>query len=86
MSNKFASALKPVAKPVEVVKEKATSTAPSRQSAKHVGGYFDPEVSRQLRTIAASEDTTVQALLGEALDMLFHSRKQPMIASKAKKA
>lgn len=86
MSNKFASALKPVPKAVEPAASKPKGTKPSRQTTKHVGGYFDPEVSRQLRTIAASEDTTVQALLGEALDMLFHSRKQPTIASKAKKA
>ena len=30
---------------------------PSRQGTKHIGGYFSPEVSRQLRMIAAAEDT-----------------------------
>ena len=55
---------------------------PSRQGAKHIGGYFSPEVSRQLRTIAAVEDTSNQKLLAEALDMLFQSRQMPMIANR----
>ena len=54
---------------------------PSRQGTKHIGGYFSPEVSRQLRMIAAAEDTSNQKL-PEALDMLFQSRKMPMIATK----
>jgi hypothetical protein len=32
---------------------------------------ISPEVSTQLRIIAAEEGTTVQSLLGEALDDLF---------------
>ena len=54
---------------------------PSRQGIKHIGGYFSPEVSRQLRMIAAAEDTSNQKLLAEALDMLFHGRDlQPVFA------
>ena len=30
--------------------------------------------------IAASEDTSIQNLLAESLDMLFHSRQLPTIA------
>jgi hypothetical protein len=48
--------------------------------AKHIGSYFTPEVSRQLRIIAASEGTSIQNLLAESLDMLFHSRQMPTIA------
>ena len=48
--------------------------------AKHIGGYFTPEVSRQLRIIAAGEDMSIQNLLAESLDMLFHSRQMPTIA------
>ena len=47
-------------------------TAPSgRQGTKLIGGHFPPEVSTQLRILAAEEGTTVQKLLGEALDDLF---------------
>jgi len=42
-----------------------------RQGTKLIGGHFAPEVSTQLRIIAAEEGTTVQNLLGEALDDLF---------------
>ena len=89
--NKFASALK---KPKNAAAEvlptdraqppKSPHDRPARRATKHVGGYFDPEVSRQLRVIAAEEDSSVQALLAEAIDMLFQSRKKPMIAKKAK--
>ena len=90
MSNKFAAALKStktveVPEPVTPVVETETRSPharPSRKSTKHVGGYFDPAVSKQLRQIAVDEDSSIQALLGEALDMLFQSRRKPMIASK----
>jgi hypothetical protein len=58
----------------------------SRTGAKHIGGYFDPIVSKQLKTIALEEDSSVQALIAEALDMLFQSRGKPMIAEKIKPA
>ena len=57
MSNKFATALKPKAQLVPETVEASSSEAdpvspharPSRKSTKHVGGYFDPAVSKQLR-------------------------------------
>jgi len=55
---------------------------PSRRQTKHIGGYFDPAVSRQLRQIALEEDATVQDMLGEALDLLFSDRQKPAIARK----
>jgi hypothetical protein len=50
---------------------KSKTQRPSRIGTKLVAGHFDPKVARQLRIIAAEEDTTVQALLEEALDLLF---------------
>lgn len=43
----------------------------SRRGTKLIGGHFPPEVSTQLRILAAEEGTTVQSLLAEALDDLF---------------
>lgn len=43
----------------------------ARQGTKLIGGHFPPEVSTQLRILAAEESTTVQKLLGEALNDLF---------------
>lgn len=44
---------------------------PSRQGQKLIAGHFNPKVAKQLKLLAAEEETTVQALLGEALDLLF---------------
>ncbi len=81
MSNKFANALKkPEPEAKTETKAPSIHERPARKCTKHVGGYFPPEVSKQLRQIALDEDTSVQGLLAEALDMIFHSRKMPTIA------
>lgn len=88
--SKFAAALKEKAgtpinaapKPEPRAAEAVRSGA--REGAKHIGGYFTPAVSKQLRSLAVSEDTTVQDLLAEALNMLFQSRRLPMIAAISK--
>lgn len=49
----------------------ASAARPTRVGTKLVAGHFDPRIARQLRMIAAEEDSTVQALLEEALDLLF---------------
>jgi len=77
-ANKFASALAKKEEPAgaAVLREEP----PTRRGAKHVGGYFTPEVARQLRRIAVDEDTSIQNLLAESLNLLFHSRQLPTIA------
>ena len=75
MSNQFADALKSVPQnPPEQVRASRNS-GNGRGGLKHVGGYFDPAVSRRLRQMATDEDTTVQDLLAEALEMLFRTRQ-----------
>lgn len=44
---------------------------PSRDGTVLIGGHFPPVVKQQLRMLAAEENTTSQALLEEALDLLF---------------
>ena len=44
---------------------------PSRDGRKLIAGHFDPKVAKQLKLLAVEDDTTVQALLEEALDLLF---------------
>ncbi|WP_206378575.1 ribbon-helix-helix domain-containing protein [Sphingomonas paucimobilis] len=51
-----------------------------RQGTKLIGGHFAPEVSTQLRILAAEEGTTVQKLLGEALDDLFVKKGRGRVA------
>lgn len=76
MSNRFAQALGKKAPE----RPRAPSPRTSKKRGKHIGGYFAPEVSRQLRQVALDENSSVQALLGEALDLLFESRGLPTIA------
>lgn len=47
---------------------------------KQIAGHFPEEVSWQLRELAAERRTTVQALLGEALNDLFQKHGKPEIA------
>ena len=55
---------------------------PSRVNKASVTGYFAPAVRRQLRRLAADSDTTIQALLGEALNDLFAKRGLPEIVER----
>lgn len=45
--------------------------APARIGKKAVSGYFTPELSRAIHLLALEQDTSLQALLGEALDDLL---------------
>lgn len=46
----------------------------ARDGLKPVMGYYSPAVRRGLHQLALDEQTTIQALLGEALDLLMRSR------------
>lgn len=54
--------------------------APSRIGKKGVTFYLEPDVVKQLRTISVNEETTLQALMIEAANMLFKSRGKAEIA------
>lgn len=43
----------------------------SRSGKKAVSGYFTPELSRALHMLVLEQDSTLQALMGEAFDDLF---------------
>lgn len=53
----------------------AISAAPGRTAArvgkKAVGGYFSPQLSQALNILALEQNTTLQGLLGEAIDDLM---------------
>lgn len=44
---------------------------PSRDGTKAITAHADPAVSKQLRQLALDEDTSVQSLVHEALNLLF---------------
>lgn len=54
---------------------------PSRDGRKLIAGHFDPKMAKQLKLLAAEEETTVQALLEEALDLLFIKKGRGVIKS-----
>lgn len=74
MTNKFADALKSAPRNAQEQVRASRSPGNGRGGLKHVGGYFDPAVSKRLRQMSFEEDTTVQDLLAEALELLFRSR------------
>ena len=59
---------------------KPTSSAKSCPAIARVGsrgddtGHFSPELSRAVNIMAVEEGTTVQALMGEAFDLLMRAR------------
>src|SRR4029434_6087139 len=53
---------------------------PGRAQKSNVTGYFPPEVKKQLRILAAERETTIQALLAEAMNDLFAKYGKPEIA------
>lgn len=56
------------------------ATRPDRAAKVLIGGHFPKSVRQQLRMIAAEEDTTTQALLEEALNLLFVKKGKGQIA------
>lgn len=59
---------------------RAVVQPPSRQGKKALTGYFEPEVLKQLKILAASEDKTMQVLMTEAINDLFKKYSKPHIA------
>lgn len=53
---------------------------PARVGKRQVAAFFAPEVGRSLKVLAAEGDTTVQALMTEALNDLFAKHGKPPIA------
>lgn len=63
-------------------KAPAAPVKPGRVGKRNLTGYFPPEVVKQVKQLALNRDTTVQNLLGEALDEIFAKYRMPQIAQK----
>jgi hypothetical protein len=77
--------LKAVVEPATLVEQPQTYPEnphyrPGRAHKSNVTGYFPPAVKKQLRMLAAERETTIQALLAEALNDLFAKYGKPEIA------
>lgn len=68
----------------ESAKPPATRTSvrgrQDRQDKRQIAGFFSPECAKQLRMLAAEEDTTVQDLLRQGLNLMFASHGKSPIA------
>ena len=70
----LSAALKESARPATPEQNEPSRTGTGgggRTGKKAIAGFFDPGVSRQLRSIGVQHDRTVQQLLAEALNDLF---------------
>ena len=81
----LSDALKSAAKPQIVAPEKplasSSSRPPARVGKKAIAGFFDVDVSRQLKQLGLDNgDVSVQDLLAEALNLLFQKYGKPTIA------
>jgi hypothetical protein len=57
-----------------LAKPTAATKAKAREGKKAVVGYFSADMSRQVRVMAIEEGVTMQALIGEAIDLLMRDR------------
>jgi hypothetical protein len=64
--------------PEEVTRQVSSTRAKARFGKRAIVGYFSPELSRTLNGLANDRDTTLQAILGEAIDLwLRENGKHP---------
>ena len=45
--------------------------SPARANKRQIAAFFDPEIGRELRVLAAETNRTVQSLMAESLGDLF---------------
>ncbi len=79
-----AVAVTPASRPDERPIRRPTFDRPSRRNTKLIGGHFRPELAKQLRMLAAEEDTTIQALLEEAIQLLLAKKARGRFGSTAR--
>lgn len=58
----------------------ATGKSAARRGLKVVSGHFDPAVSKQLWLLVIERDSSIQALLAEAINDLFIKYRRNPIA------
>jgi hypothetical protein len=56
---------------------KTSTRAKAREGKKAIVGYYSPEMSQQLQTLAVDQERTMQAMLGDGLNLLFEKHGLP---------
>ena len=71
---------KPELEVVEAAPTDKKKVAPSREKKKHIGGYFDEAVYRQMKHLGVEKNMTTQDILKDALNAFFRMHDKPPIA------
>ena len=71
---------KPELEVVESAPTPQKKVAPSREKKKHIGGYFDEAVYRQMKHLGIEKNMTTQDILKDALNAFFRIHDKPPIA------
>ena len=71
---------KPELEVVEAASTDEKKVAPSRVDKKHIGGYFDEAVYRQVKLLGVDKGMTTQQILADALNGFFERNGKPTIA------
>ena len=71
---------KPELEVVEAPPTEQKKVAPSREKKKHIGGYFDEAVYRQMKHLGVEKNMTTQEILADALNGFFQRNDKPPIA------
>ena len=67
-------------KPEISVVEVQPTEKTTKPKKRHIGGYFDEAVYRQLKIVGAEKGLTTQDILTEALNAFFRMHDKPPIA------
>ena len=67
-------------KPEIAVVESLSVEKSVKPKKRHIGGYFDEAVYRQLKIVGAEKGLTTQGILTEALNAFFRLHDKPPIA------
>ena len=65
---------------LEIVETQAPPQQRAKPKKRHIGGYFDETVYRQIKIIGAERGLTTQDILTEALNAFFRIHDKPPIA------
>lgn len=64
----------PSQNPVDTLERKKKGVAKSRTEKVQIQGFFPPGYRKAVKMLSVSEETTIEALLQEAMDDLFKKR------------
>lgn len=63
--------------PVKVLEHRKKGTSKGRDGRVQIQGYFTPDYRKTIKMLASRDDTTMEALLQEAMDDLFKKHNMP---------